>query len=174
MQGIYSIVCIPKNRIYIGQSTHIKKRWYGHMNDLRRGKNHVWNMLTDWLECGEDAFLFSVVKEIQDASRLLAAEIIFIHKAMKDYGIPNVYNVMMNTEYKKSFKANVERKKQIVLLKDELQKTIPIRGLMKEIQEAENNIAALEELAGKTSADVSEALNHWKSKLIELKMRELI
>lgn len=75
-QGIYEIVNLAdgKASAYIGSSVDVSARWNGHRSQLRRGQHvnahlqHAWNLY------GEDAFVFSVLKEVEDADMLLAME----------------------------------------------------------------------------------------------------
>ena len=65
--GIYSIINKIDNRVYIGSSTDIIRRWGVHRTSLRAGKHHAKALQRDWSLYGEDAFEFSVIEEIDRA-----------------------------------------------------------------------------------------------------------
>lgn len=63
MEGIYTITCTENNRVYVGRSKDIEKRWKSHLNSLR-SENHInKQLLKDYQEYGEESFKFEVVKE---------------------------------------------------------------------------------------------------------------
>lgn len=63
MIGIYRILNNVNGKVYIGQSTNIKRRWKDHINELRRG-THLNNRLQDaWDTFGESAFSFNVLEK---------------------------------------------------------------------------------------------------------------
>ena len=40
MQGIYKISCSQEDKVYIGSSVNIARRWVEHRRDLNRGTHH--------------------------------------------------------------------------------------------------------------------------------------
>lgn len=58
--GIYAIVNIQNNRVYIGQGS-FASRWPVHIRLLNQGKHHCWDLQADWLKYGANAFEFRVV-----------------------------------------------------------------------------------------------------------------
>lgn len=69
--GIYKIINIENNRIYIGSSVSLNRRWATHLHRLRSGKHHNQFLLNDYRKCGEEKFEFSILEEV-----LLVEEII--------------------------------------------------------------------------------------------------
>ena len=62
--GIYSIYCIDNNKIYIGQSRHIRKRLCKHIRDLRKCRHQNEYLQRAWNKHGEQSFLFDVVETL--------------------------------------------------------------------------------------------------------------
>lgn len=56
--GIYQIENIINGKLYIGSSNQIKRRFYLHKWDLKRGKHHSITLQRSWDKYGEGAFLF--------------------------------------------------------------------------------------------------------------------
>jgi group I intron endonuclease len=59
--GIYKIVCTENNKIYIGQSKNIQKRWTQHKNELTNNKHGNHDLQNDFNKFGELAFKFDIV-----------------------------------------------------------------------------------------------------------------
>ena len=58
---IYQIRCLIDNRVYIGQTKNIKKRWQGHLSLVNTGKGY-------WIHSairkyGLDKFVLEIIKE---------------------------------------------------------------------------------------------------------------
>lgn len=89
MQGIYAIVNTVNGKTYIGSSSNIEQRWYGHRRDLRGGHHHSSVLQRAWNKYGEAAFVFQVMEVIKDIKDLFNAEqrwIDFLQTAKKDKG----------------------------------------------------------------------------------------
>lgn len=61
--GIYKIVNIINNKIYVGKSTNIEIRWQRHKNDLRRNKHDNIYLQRSYNTHGIDSFEFSIIEE---------------------------------------------------------------------------------------------------------------
>ena len=62
MKGIYKIINIINNKIYIGQSVDIKRRWNDHKSELRRNSHHNIYLQQSWNKYGEENFKFEVIE----------------------------------------------------------------------------------------------------------------
>ena len=62
MGGIYSILNKVNGKIYVGQSTNIKKRLNHHRNALKRNAHHNQHLQSSWNKYGEKAFEFNVLE----------------------------------------------------------------------------------------------------------------
>jgi group I intron endonuclease len=60
--GVYQIVCLPTNKVYIGSSIHLARRKQRHWTSLQRGKHDNIHLQRAWNKYGEGAFMFSVLE----------------------------------------------------------------------------------------------------------------
>lgn len=65
MIGIYKITCLSNDKIYIGSSVDIKKRWNSHKHYLRKGIHANNYLQNSWNKYGEKNFKFEVVEIIE-------------------------------------------------------------------------------------------------------------
>jgi group I intron endonuclease len=77
--GIYQILCIPTQKIYIGSTINLHLRWRDHSIALRKGTHSNPYLQHAWNKYGEARFCFSVL-ELVDAPELLDAEQKWIDK----------------------------------------------------------------------------------------------
>lgn len=63
MVGIYRIQNNINGKVYIGQSTDIKKRWKSHKRDLQKGEHPNPHLQKAWNLYGEKAFSFDVLEK---------------------------------------------------------------------------------------------------------------
>lgn len=61
ISGIYKITCIPTQKIYIGQSRNIYKRWYQHIYTLNAKQHRNSYLQRAWNKYGQDNFNFEVI-----------------------------------------------------------------------------------------------------------------
>jgi len=91
--GIYKIINILNNKIYIGSSTQINKRWKKHKQCLRRNKHHSNHLQNAWNLYGEESFKIELLEQVEPSKeKLLEREdywISFFNSANSDFG----YNV---------------------------------------------------------------------------------
>lgn len=72
--GIYAIRNAINEKIYIGSSSDIKKRWLLHRSLLNAGNHPNKSLQKDWNEYGENAFAFSVLEIVSDIEWLSWSE----------------------------------------------------------------------------------------------------
>ena len=58
--GVYVILNLVTQRVYIGQSTNIAARWKSHRGCLNRGTHSNSRLQADWIKYGECSFRFHV------------------------------------------------------------------------------------------------------------------
>lgn len=63
MIGIYVITSLKNSKVYIGQSTHIEKRWKEHKKALETNSHYNSYLQRAWNKYGEKNFMFSVLEE---------------------------------------------------------------------------------------------------------------
>lgn len=86
--GIYKIICSGNNKVYIGQSTNIHRRYKSHITDLKANKHHNPKLQYAFNKYGEDSFRFEII-ELCDKSLLDEREnyyIDFYNAISNDYG----------------------------------------------------------------------------------------
>ena len=91
MQGIYKITCLPENRIYIGSSSDITKRWQRHIRTLNKQEHHNYKLQLDWDCYGDESFTFEIIEE---TSNLVEREKFWLDKAFD--GSYNIHNSSNN------------------------------------------------------------------------------
>lgn len=92
MKGIYLITNHVNGKIYVGSSRDIYARLRQHFNALIADRHGNIHLQRAWKEYGEDAFSFSIVESVEDETRLIEAEQVWIDKseaAHRDVG----YNI---------------------------------------------------------------------------------
>jgi len=87
--GIYSITNSITGDMYIGQSSNLKNRQYGHFNDLRKNKHHSTYLQNAYNKYGESVFEFKIIL-FCDKSNLT------YYEQQCVFAFNSVYNMMKN------------------------------------------------------------------------------
>lgn len=66
MKGIYLIRCTVNNKVYVGQTKDIKKRYNTHIQELRRGRHSNSYLQEDFDKYGEKNFVCKTIYELED------------------------------------------------------------------------------------------------------------
>jgi len=90
-QGVYFFKNIKTNKIYVGQSKHVKKRIFQHIENLNKNKDGCKYLQNSWNKHGEDAFIYGVL-EYCPKSKTNKREIYWIKK-LKSHVTENGYNI---------------------------------------------------------------------------------
>ena len=69
MKGIYKVTCLQENKVYIGSSNNIKRRWAEHKKELRGSRHRNQFLQLDWDCYGDESFIFEVIEETDDIIR---------------------------------------------------------------------------------------------------------
>lgn len=74
--GVYAIVNKVNQKVYIGSSVDVKKRWNLHRKELRNGNHHSQKLQRAWDKYGEQNFSFQMVEPVakHTKEKLLEAE----------------------------------------------------------------------------------------------------
>lgn len=62
--GIYKITCLIDNKVYIGQSSNINRRWTIHKNNLKKKKHENPKLQNYYNKYGETYFTYEIVEII--------------------------------------------------------------------------------------------------------------
>lgn len=96
--GIYEIRNTKNNKIYIGSSKHVGKRWKQHKYMLRENKHHSIYLQNAWNKYGEDSFDFNLIDTVERIDDLFDVEQEWMDSTkcyISDYG----YNMSSNSRY---------------------------------------------------------------------------
>ena len=83
--GIYSIKNIQNNKIYIGSSIAIERRWKEHLNKLRLNKHENRRLQNSWNKYGEEAFKFNILEIVEPTKDLILSREQFFIDQYKSY-----------------------------------------------------------------------------------------
>jgi group I intron endonuclease len=82
--GIYKIVNIENNKIYIGSSKNLTTRWYKHSYHLKKGNHHCKHLQYSYNKYGKGSFTFDIIEEC-DISNLIVREQFYIDSLSPEY-----------------------------------------------------------------------------------------
>lgn len=131
MIGVYEIRNINNNKVYIGSSNDIQRRWNEHIRKLNNNTHHSYKLQGDWNIYGESCFIFNVLEEVKDENQLLIIEQQWLDKIKPYIDGYNVYPFA--DKYRLNFKEYIETEDYISIRYesfykanvDELQEIIP-------------------------------------------------
>lgn len=66
MRGIYKIENKINNKVYIGESLDINRRWQEHLDDLNNNTHHSYKLQDDWNKYSENDFEFTIITILAD------------------------------------------------------------------------------------------------------------
>lgn len=115
VSGIYKIEHMESNKVYIGQSTNIYKRWSDHKYQLNNNMHHGDYLQRSWNKYGSDSFRFDILEECKK-SELNEKEEFYIAKYKSnewEYGYNSTsggadYTVSLHTIEKKRANSNTK------------------------------------------------------------------
>lgn len=106
---VYKIKNSISNRFYIGQTTRGALRWKRHLADLKVNRHPNHNLQKDFNEHGEDAFEWSIIKELpKDKKTLLLEEAREIQRRINNG--EQLYNLILTIEQLTMLNENQEKK----------------------------------------------------------------
>lgn len=73
VSGVYAIICLVDDKLYIGSSYQARVRCLTHRNLLRKGAHHNIHLQRAWNKYGESSFVFSLIEQVAP-DRLLERE----------------------------------------------------------------------------------------------------
>lgn len=72
--GVYCFKNKINNKIYIGSTKNLRKRFVQHISDLRLNKHHSIHFQNAWNKYKEENFEYNVIELVEDISILLVRE----------------------------------------------------------------------------------------------------
>lgn len=63
---IYQIRNLKNEKVYIGSSNNLKKRWNDHKYLLNKNSHHSYHLQRSWNKYGEDSFVFEILEECDE------------------------------------------------------------------------------------------------------------
>lgn len=103
--GIYWITNLVNNKIYIGSSINIKKRFNQHKSNLRHNRHCNQHLQRAWNKYGEENFIFQLVEHHAYPERILSRENKYISLYKPEYN-----NILVNDENRPSASDETRRK----------------------------------------------------------------
>lgn len=96
MMGVYEILNLENGRSYVGSTNDMRRRWFNHINYLRRGVHGNPHLQAAYNKYGEGAFSFCVLEQVKDEAILDEREQYWLdHKFEAD---DNPYNIAVCAE----------------------------------------------------------------------------
>lgn len=82
MIGVYKIKNKINNKIYVGESLNIERRWTEHITSLSNNKHHSYKLQEDWNKYGEDNFEFTVSRNVdsENIPRFLIEFVLLVYE----------------------------------------------------------------------------------------------
>ncbi len=112
--GIYTITCVPNNKIYVGHTENSGNRAAKHINLLRTNKHYIEELQKDWNKYGENSFLFDMLTECE--KDLLFSEEHFWCNLLNTHDPKIGYNIQPTNPYgigKHSEQTRIKRSKSL-------------------------------------------------------------
>lgn len=107
--GVYKITNKLNERIYIGSSLNIERRWVRHRYELRRNFHGNQFLQNDWNKCGEDNFEFEILETLsKEDIRIVEQQYL-----NKYYDNDSCYNLCPHVELDKAVLLNKQLKNKI-------------------------------------------------------------
>lgn len=85
--GIYQIINLVNNKIYIGSAIIFRKRWDLHILDLKNNRHHSRFLQASYNKYGKEAFSFSILEIVEDKTKLIEREQFWIDWSKPEYNI---------------------------------------------------------------------------------------
>lgn len=84
--GIYIIVCLITNKMYVGSALCFKYRWSKHLRELRNNIHHSSRLQNAWNKYGEENFIFEIIEKCC-REKLIEREQFYIDELYSFYNI---------------------------------------------------------------------------------------
>lgn len=99
--GVYKISCLINNKVYIGSSKNIQKRWDSHKRELNNNRHCNMFLQDDWNKYGKESFNFEIL-ELCDEEDRFDLEQKYINDLLPFNRNNNGYNICENSKRKEN------------------------------------------------------------------------
>jgi group I intron endonuclease len=103
--GIYKIINLINNKIYIGSAINFNLRYRKHISDLKNNNHCNKKLQNGWNKHGEGSFDFVIIEQVIDKTKLLEREQYYLDNLKPEYNIckiaGNTLGVKVSDETKK-------------------------------------------------------------------------
>ncbi|MBA4547717.1 GIY-YIG nuclease family protein [Thermoactinomyces intermedius] len=111
--GIYLIKNNITNKIYVGSSANIERRWKEHKKSLNAGTHHSPHLQASWDKYGKEAFSFSIIEVVDDVNNLIDREQFWLDE-LKPYKEDIGYNILPNAYSRRGVPLSEEAKQKMI------------------------------------------------------------
>ena len=77
--GIYLIINLINGMLYVGSAVNLNRRWIEHKAALNNDRHCNIHLQRAWVKYGGDAFQFTIVEMVEDVSKLIEIEQLWIN-----------------------------------------------------------------------------------------------
>jgi len=98
LMGVYKIENIINKMIYIGSTNNFERRKSQHLNDLNNSKHCNFKLQKDYDKYGEDAFVFFMIKNVDNKSLLEKEETKEIEFYLEIMSRKYIYNINLTPD----------------------------------------------------------------------------
>lgn len=119
--GIYKIINLKNNKIYVGSAKNINRRWKRHICELNKQTHHNIILQNAWNKYGPDSFNFEILELVNDSNELLEREEHYIDK-LQPFGKVG-YNIALNASGGDILTGNPKRIEIIDKISNSMKKT---------------------------------------------------
>ncbi len=67
--GVFQIKNIKNNKVFIDRSVDMESKWNRHKMELKFGSHRNKGFQKDWIEYGEESFVFEVLSELKKSEK---------------------------------------------------------------------------------------------------------
>lgn len=133
--GVYKIINVENNSIYVGSAVNLHRRFVDHRNYLRKGISNNKKLQNAWNKYGENAFKFEVIEKC-DKNVLIEKEQYHIDTLKPEYNIcPIASSPMLGREFTKEHRERISKALRGVKKSSEHNKAVSIALLGHELSE---------------------------------------
>ena len=133
--GIYAIINIQTNKLYIGSTNDFSRRYKQHSNMLKSGKHHCRHLQNSYKKYGKNSFIYVVVESIE--TQYLAPKMLQLKLYNRETRAGNFknddFNKLRHNDIEKCFDAFLAVRKDI--LSDEIMEDVRIKLLGSELKD---------------------------------------